>query len=253
MNTSIQRGYFSKIAHIWFAETLCPIQADISFFYAMTSPNLKCSNYQLCTPQQTLLTDLTVSINELFSHINKNTRYEIRRAEKEKIICKYWLAQEIPTHILNSFENTYNEMYRAKGLHTKFNRPMVKNYCKNQMILFSVAFSQKKPLVFHSYIIDKTHARFFYSCSPFRSEPTISALIGRMNRYLHWNDWLYLKNKGIQEYDWGGITNSPEAKSISQFKRAFGGKEIERYNYIVAHSYLGILKFLLSKYIPHCI
>lgn len=46
--------------------------------------------------------------------------------------------------------------------------------------------------------------------------------IGRANKYLHWHDWLLLKNIGVIEYDWGGIASYDNPNGIDKFKMSFG-------------------------------
>lgn len=81
-------------------------------------------------------------------------------------------------------------------------------------------------------IVDDKNARFWYSCSNFRDDKRISEEVGRLNKYLHWREWQIMKKKGIESYDWGGIGLSEETKGISEFKRKFGGAEIEYRNCI---------------------
>ncbi len=88
-----------------------------------------------------------------------------------------------------------------------------------EMIHFSIAFYNEIPLVFHSYIIDDSHVRFFYSCSSFRQEREMSSIIGRMNRLLHWENMLFFKHKGICEYDWGRVSTVSKIQMILQNSR----------------------------------
>lgn len=63
-------------------------------------------------------------------------------------------------------------------------------------------------MVYHSYLTDGYHSSFLHSCSEFRvADKAMRNAIGRANKYLHWNDWLYLKHSGIIEYDWSGISS----------------------------------------------
>lgn len=195
--------------------------------------------------QPTLISDLSLTEDELLKRIKKNTKYEIRRAEKEGIVVNFYGASEITPDLLGQFKENYESMYASKGMKRSFNMDLVKAYIEKDMIYFSIAYYNEEPLVFHSYIVDSYHVRFFYSCSPFRSEPDIANLIGRMNRYLHWQDFMQFKKMGIVEYDWGGINSIDEPNSIAQFKFAFGGHPVIRYNYIIGR---GLIGKLLVKY-----
>ena len=55
-------------------------------------------------------------------------------------------------------------------------------------------------------------------------------MLGRANKYLHWNDWIYLKQQGVVEYDWGGIASYEKPNGIDKFKMSFGGQYKKYYN-----------------------
>ena len=48
-------------------------------------------------------------------------------------------------------------------------------------------------------------------------------IIGRANKRLHWEDWMYFKKLGISTYDWGGVFAYNSDNGIDKFKEAFGG------------------------------
>lgn len=248
MKEADYRKKIVTIGHVWFADHLYETKTDIAMFHGMNDSCLilGLGKYQNISKQSTLISDLSQDDATLWNVIKKNTKYEIRRAEKEGVTAKYYLGEELPEEMMVSFEQTYNQMYSSKGMSTVFNRELVGEYCKKSMIAFSIASYQDEPLVFHSYIFDDLHCRFYYSCSPFRDEKDMATLIGRMNRYLHWMDFKYFKGMGIREYDWGGINSIDEPNSIAQFKMAFGGTPVDRYNYIVGNSVKGRIAFLLK-------
>ncbi len=249
MKSIIYKKHGISISHVWFSDKIEKQKSHLSIFHGMKSDDIPIdfSNSFKITPQSTLITDLSLTQDELWSKIKKNTRYEIRRAEKEGIEIKYYLGKETPRDILLSFEKVYNQMYKSKGKKTTFNKKIVEQYMKNEMIAFSIALYESEPLVFHSYIYDEDHTRFFYSCSPFRDEPEMANLIGRMNRLLHWNDFLWFKNMGVTEYDWGGINSDTNPDNIAKFKMSFGGVSTEKFNYSIGDSILGKLICIINK------
>lgn len=236
-----------NIEHTWFAENITSGAADVCFFHEIQKTNVPDDKRYIKEREyNTAITDLTKTEEELWNLIKKNTRYEIRRAGKEGIKEISFLADELPDDMLVAFEKTYNNMYISKGMKNTFNKELVKSYMKSAMIWFSIALFEEEPLVFHSYIVDSIHARFFYSCSPFREQKEIATRIGMMNRYLHWSDMMQLKQMGVEKYDWGGISNFDMPNSIDRFKLSFGGERKMFYNYIVANTRLGkmVLRFL---------
>ncbi len=251
MKKAIMRKHGIAIAHIWFANSIDQQKSDLSLFHEVKKVQEleKENRWMKVSVLNTLITDLSLTEEELWSRIKKNTRYEIRRAEKEGIVAKYYTSKTMPGELIDSFEKMYNQMYQSKGLSTVFDRSLVNMYMDNGMILFSVAYYKNEPLVFHSYLYDETNARFFHSCSSFRTEPDMAEMIGRMNRYLHWQDYLKLKDMGIKTYDWGGINKQFDTapSNITKFKMAFGGSPEERYNCMAADSLLGKLAFLYFR------
>lgn len=253
------RKYFISIEHVWFnqcssvLETLNELnsKSEICFLHSCDFFITDVPKYCVEIEQNTLITDLTQTKESIFQKINKNYRYEIRRCEKENIVVKNYNSKEIlkNSDIFEKFITVYNDMYKSKGLKTTFNKELMKAYIMADMVVFSAAFFDNEPLVFHSYIVGDETTRFFYSASPFRSNKYDASLIGRMNKYLHWNDLLYFKDIGVQKYDWGGIGKSLAVSGISQFKMKFSGDKSDVCTYqniIVGNNWLG--KIILMCY-----
>ena len=59
-------------------------------------------------------------------------------------------------------------------------------------------------------------------------------MVGYANKALHWHDFHYLKQRGIESYDWGGVTwNEEDAgilAGINKFKQSFGGRPVSYYS-----------------------
>ena len=70
---------------------------------------------------------------------------------------------------------------------------------------------------------------------------------GRANKFLHWHDWLLLKNIGVIEYDWGGIASYDNPNGIDKFKMSFGGEYRKYYNISAVCSLRAKLYTLLRK------
>jgi lipid II:glycine glycyltransferase (peptidoglycan interpeptide bridge formation enzyme) len=76
-------------------------------------------------------------------------------------------------------------------------------------------------------------------------------LVGRANRYLHWQDLLRLRESGCTALDLGGWHpgDDTELLKINKFKEEFGGKVVEIYNSMMGISLKGkaALKLLALK------
>lgn len=230
--------YYKKgisINHVWFSEKKGDIElknAFINFVHGV--PQNFILNNGLVRCQYSLITNLTESKEKLYQNIRKNFRYEIRRTNKENVTMRVFSAEDMmqKSDLLQVFANTYNQMYADKGMKDTFNMPLVNAYIRNKSILFTIAYYEQEPLVFHSYIVDGLQCRFFYSTSPFRAEKELANEIGRMNKALHWHDLIWFKEHGFKKYDWGGINNPEVPNGIDNFKFGFGG-ELVLYNNII--------------------
>ena len=244
---SYQRLLFN-ITHIWFSkEVIKNIKCDIAYFHGIKDNTYikNCFSWK----QPSLITDLNQSEDNLFSLIKKNYRYDIKRSQKDGTYCKMYKSQEFLANeeLICVFENTFNEMFKSKGMKDVFNRRLFIQYLKNNSLAVSIGYHNNIPLVFHSYVIDGDNVRFFYSCSPFRQEKKMSELIGRLNKALHWFDIKEFKSDSKKKYDWGGVFDFDKPNGIDSFKMSFGGKPITYFNYIVGISLIGKIAILLLK------
>ena len=245
---------FTTVEHNWFIDdydsALVKNKSDVLICHAVALENLH--YFDKYSKQATLITDLSCDLDLIFQKFNKNYRYEIRRAEKENVVYKVYWGEEIFSEpgVYERFIEVYNQMYKSKGMDTVFNRTQVLSCIKANCIVFTVAFYNEEPLVFHSYIYDKMNTRFYYSASPFREQKDDSALIARMNKGLHWHDIQLFKSKGIVKYDWGGVQMLSDLRftsGIAKFKAGFGGEYLEYYNCKKGKTFWGKLIMLVLK------
>lgn len=182
--------------------------------------------------QETLISDLSLDEDELWAITTKTVRNEINRSKRENVGISVYRGKEISNEVLDKFNSMYNGMYEEKGMPGHY-LPIseLKEYADKDALVITTAEIEEKPVVYHSYITDDIHSRFLHSCSEFRAADNATRnAIGRANKYLHWNDWLYLKKHGVIEYDWGGIASYENPNGIDKFKMAFGGEYRKYYN-----------------------
>jgi hypothetical protein len=75
-------------------------------------------------------------------------------------------------------------------------------------------------------------------------------MVGRANRYHHWQDIVKFKNLGIATYDLGGWyadTTDPAKININKFKEEFGGELVKHFNCRHGITTKGKLFLLLRK------
>lgn len=180
-------------------------------------------------------------IDDIFSNFKTNTRNEIRKAQSIGIKC----SEEVNLNLFVIFYNSFAS--------TKNRRQITVDELKsisNRIILTKTIWeinNVSTTLAMHLYISDKNQktCMLFMSASLFRNEDKeIRKIIGHANRYLHFFDIDFFKNRGYEIYDLGGYAlNAPvgsEQHSINNFKDQFGGNSITYFNF---DSYLQVFFF----------
>jgi lipid II:glycine glycyltransferase (peptidoglycan interpeptide bridge formation enzyme) len=195
----------------------------------------------------TIEIDLKKEKEAIFSGIGKNTRYKINRAkERDAVTCGTFLElHEKNDEKLEKYMGYFNEFTATKN-RSAITFSDLEQFYEAGALCIRYAASQDESLVYtmHAYIVSDGRARLHQSSSHFRSsdDSEFRNLIGRANRYLHWDDILYFKNLGLEYYDlggWYGGRTDKEKIAINEFKESFGGEKRVEYTYIVPLSHLG--------------
>ncbi len=195
-------------------------------------------------PFRTLVLDLTKPQAELFEKIDQPTRYKIRRAEKDGL-CTEIFRGEGSAAAATEFCEFYRECASFIGL-PPADGLKLKALARRGSLVLSRVTRDGVVLVWHVYYVDGQRGVQLYSMAAQRltSEPTQRQIIGRANRYLHWQDILAFKADGFSTFDFGGWYNGKDDKGllqINQFKEEFGGENIEVHNSIEGRTILGKL------------
>lgn len=182
--------------------------------------------------------DLQKPESELLSDMKKNTKYEISRAERDNV----HMFIEASVRTFAAFVREFEKSKNIKSWSENFLMAAGEN------LVITKAMSEDTALVMHSYLVDYENsiARILQSASLFRlhDDKSKAASIGRANRFLHFKDMLFFKNKGIRTYDLGGYalnTENEDLQKIADFKDGFGGE------LVCAPHYYSYLSFLISK------
>ena len=224
-------------------------KADILFVHGVPGEETK-GHFRGWQEFHTCMNDLTLPEEKMHAAVNKNVRYEFRRSERDGIEIRFYNKYDLENDsgLLDKFAEIYEDMYRSKGIDTKYNLTAVKKYMEADGVLFSAVWHEGEMIVFHSYIYDNADARLLHSASCFREEGAADqAMTGRANKRLHWEDILYFKQRGLKRYDWGGISDFENPNGIDAFKLKFGGEKITYYNVFVGNTLLGKLAVTAMK------
>lgn len=195
----------------------------------------------------TLLLDLGWDEEALFNSLGKTHRYQIRRAatQDDGAFSVYYE----PLAMLDDFCRFYNLFAAAKGLKPAY-REWLNAAADSRRLILTCSRQNGDARVWHAYIHFGDRVRLYYSASLFRAEDRdLQGVIGRLNRWLHWQDILEFKRHGFQAYDLGGLfsdESSPVAAGINRFKEEFGGVRDRGFDCTAAltwkgHVYLNLL------------
>ena len=247
------KGRFCTTEHVWF-ENVNEIPRNTKSDVLIIHANNSIIDEELSSKQLSLISDLSSSLDEL--QISKTVKNEINRSQRDGVSARMFDSFECSSNdiIMDQFKKTYHEMYESKDIQGRWlNDKEISSYINSNAFLLTVAYIDDEPSVFHSYVFDSFNARLLHSCSAFRTtEKEFRNAIGRANKYLHWQDFMFLKSKGIIKYDWGGIASIDNPNGIDKFKLAFGGTPVEYYNITknntLRSKMVKMLKNLRSKY-----
>lgn len=195
----------------------------------------------------TSIIDLKKPQDELRSKISKTYLYEINRARKsDNVINDFFILPD--QQQVEEFIEFFNRFARSKKL-TLANEAKLHALSKSRALLITKASSNSTVMAMHAYICDSRRARMLHSASnPILRSTEQRSRLGRVNKLMHWECILHLKNAGFHEYDLGGISDTEKLQSNSAFKRSFGGNDVTEFNAVVGVSHLGkFLAWILRK------
>jgi len=192
-----------------------------------------------CVESLTSIIDLTQDLDTMWHKLDrKSTRYAISRAWRDGIEFRINQNHEQFYHINKSFMKQKGTAPWLWILDEKLDT--IKRYGT----LFT-AEHEGEILGGHLYLEDESNITLWQSASRRLEEDREKAtLIGNANRMLHWEAIKYAKEKGIREFDWGGLWPSDEANNdkmkytINSFKLSFSGETVPRYSYYKVYSSL---------------
>ena len=228
---------FLKRQEIWFYDnSKINLEGNNLFIHALSLPeNPAAVNVHKV---YTTSIDLTQTTETIKSNLKTKLRGYINKGEKTAFEHKILDVKN--TAIQNDIYNNYNHFAKQKNI-TLLNKTTLKAYCNSgQMIATRIVFDQK-PLITHVYLHDNSRATLLYSFHLQNIDQYDGQFRSLANRYLHWLDLTYFKNKNFKTYDLGGISKEPN--SLSDFKTSFGGIIEEQFGYTIP---TGIFKLVVG-------
>jgi peptidoglycan pentaglycine glycine transferase (the first glycine) len=162
--------------------------------------------------------DLTRTCEDLFGEFRKNTRYEVRRAERS--------GMDVCFATSNAQIADFLEIYARTADRKNFSPDPPEHL--REIILWLQSETNRGALLLASYkgvtlggaVIVRAGTRCWYVWGASRQHEELNA-----GHILQWNALLWAKSHGCTEYDFGGYT--PGAKSgPAWFKEGFGGTAV---------------------------
>jgi hypothetical protein len=230
---------------IWFDEEPVAPLPDILICRQRSQPwpSGQCSNFL------TLLLDLTQDETTLFGTFGKHNRDKIRKVARDGEGTSIFIDE--PARELDAFCRFYDLFAAGKGGVSRADRSWLDAATGLGRLILSRAAQNGEVRVWHSYIVLGDRARQIHSASLFRAEDkALQASIGRLNRWLIWQDILEFKRRGVRIFDFGGLfedESSPVAVGINHFKQEFGGIKAKNFDCTVALTWKGRVYLTLSN------
>lgn len=193
---------------------------------------------------KTLFISLRQSPDDFLADMNKATRYDVNRCLSKDAPCFIYKTQPTDGDIEESLK-MHAEVYHAKGIcfEVDFYRMLYERVNRKNCLTISKVENSSEILSIHTYIHDERRVRLIASSS--KRLGADSALVGRINKALHYSDFLHFKERNLSIYDFGGVSDeSPQHHSISAFKRGFGGYEVDEFHGWLPTSVLGRIQIL---------
>ena len=246
----VDKGFLKKRVNVWFPENgyVTKQRCDVCCYIGIQK--LHSSNNQHIK-FNSLISDLTLSKEELFNSFKKATRYDIRRSERDEISIIHYNSRQLNEDLYSSYKTIYEKMYKSKGLLQEAPIDDMARFAANDALVISSVNINKTPVVYHVYIVVGKHARLWMSCSAFRDndDKQYREMLGRANKRLHFEDIIYFIDNGYTSYDWGGICSYEVPTGIDLFKMSFGGEPITYYDETIIMS----LKYKVFHFIKKSI
>ena len=225
----VHRKNLLRIAEYWDGEE--PNLAGVDLIRCFQQPEPLAA--MACRAFYTILLDLKRDPNQLLRAMDRDTRYEIRRAAAQDQLT-YDCRNGQDESVFRQFCDYYDEFAAGKA-RPKINRTWLSLLARaGALTLSRVNDSTGKTLVWHAYHRSTHRATLFYSASLFRrfDSSAMRNKIGRANRYQHWQDVQRFKAEGVSVYDFGGWyhgDSDTERLRINKFKEEFGGEIVKNY------------------------
>lgn len=191
--------------------------------------------------ENTLLIDLTKSEDEILASMRKNTRYYIKRAQRDGVTMK--IFEQSDDEGIKGFTDLYNEtldrvgFVSHKGIEKEF-----EVFVQDKQAIIVTAYYQDTPLSSGVFILYRDQAIYHHGATSSKM-PKVPA-----GYLMLWEAIKYSKDHGKDIFNLWGVVSDEQTKhpwyGFSRFKRGFSETES---NYIRMQDYPLNLKYYLTR------
>ncbi len=183
----------------------------------------------------TILIDLARDERALFDGMRRGCRYEVRRAGVRDALSYDCANASERADLLARFHDLYEEFARRKRLPAPAREWLALMASTGKLYVSCVRDKGGRELTWHTHYFSGGRATLLHSApTPHAEREAGRSLMGRANRFHHWQDILCFKRRGASVYDLGGWYSGgtdEQRLGINRFKEAFGGRVVK--NFIV--------------------
>lgn len=182
--------------------------------------------------------DLTLSIDDLWSGLYSKRRNEIRKAEKLGTVVK-----EITS--IDEFKNAVEilkEVYSRAGLPMPpmsfFCSAWTEMYNRDHLVVFG-AYNNNK-LIGTIFLLTYNNTLYDWYAGSYKDYYSMHP-----NDILPWEAFKWAREKGFERFDFGGAGHPLKPYGVRDYKKKFGGKQINHGRYIRVNKRIlyGTIKF----------
>lgn len=232
-----------RIAEVHFDATGAPQDADVVRYQWQFRPVPGTHSFV----SHTVCLDLTQEPETLLKRMRKQTRYEIRRAEKENLSID--IDDRPSSEKLRQYYTYFDAFATKKGIPVANRARLESMRLSGQLVLSRALDETGQTLVWQSALRTPTRLRSLTAASIRHTGD--GNLVGRANRYLHWREINRFRELGIETYDLGGwyVGDADEEKlSINLFKEGFAGEVRELHNTYDGRTWKGRMAVRLHQW-----
>ncbi len=225
----VTKGKWLTTGEVWFDQTPTPGAVDVMTFEQRAEP----LHGAACTPFHTRVIDLSADSETVMNGFSKSNRYKIRRGGRDGLTLEHWFPPDAAT--VAQFCDFYDAFAALKGQSPVYRDKLTAMAQSGVLDLSCARDATGDVIVWHAHVRASSRARLLHTASLYRdsTDSGYRNMIGRANRYLHWQDMLRYKEDGVALYDVGGwyVGDTDEEKlQINKFKAEFGGYTETNYN-----------------------